>query len=564
MSTTTTALIASSATNTNPHNTTSPIITTTIVSHLATTQMQNGSTSTTPLSISSGPQTTIVTVPSNSTTDYTTVITSTQGNSTNTPIVGTSYPTTATTSPPHGTSLTATSLTQITNVSSTLINNTSTILPTTPPTTTTTTEAPIIYNAPELDNEVRVLLYAAAIDYSLTAGDEGSAKCRRLELILTRHAIVTPFRWLADTYATALGINGILLLASAGLGAATWIAYYVYRKITREPHEEATSLSKAAASVRFPATAIQVFIALAPGTAVAAGLGIGQGAGSAGGGVVALIILLITPLIWTGAARVFCHDRSVEVSEPPPYTPKGGIVMLCAATRPSQYAKVLGPIIADLNVHNITGPLLPIVVPILLLLTSIIVSAAGACTYAPITAGVVYGIYALFVAAVRPYLGLFHNALEVLMALATAVCLVIWHTELVDMGGEDELSPIELSSITALVLLSNCRYPFALARALDVVFPKVSALVSVGASPANDDAEFTLLCETEDESIFAKVLPPGSSREDIGGVVFDVEDQGDRVLHNQGSSNDLISGKDSFSSSSTSSSSSSSSESFGN
>lgn len=69
----------------------------------------------------------------------------------------------------------------------------------------------------------------------------------------------------------------------------------------------------------------------------------------------------------------------------------------------------------------------------------------------------------------RPFLALTHNAAEVMTALGMATCLIIWSV----VAKKEERSTHLPIVFYILVALSNSRYPFVLARALDVVLPSV-------------------------------------------------------------------------------------------
>eukprot|EP00744_Colponema_vietnamica_P004340 GILI01006497.1.p1 GENE.GILI01006497.1~~GILI01006497.1.p1 ORF type:complete len:1012 (+),score=98.75 GILI01006497.1:96-3038(+) len=399
-----------------------------------------------------------------------------------------------------------------------ITNITASTTTTAPTGTTTALPDPFIYNGPEMQKEIFFQLYAAAT-VNAASSPIGDSKCLRLEQVLAKYALLSPLYFYVDSYGGSLAVSVVAMVIICALGCISVVGYWLYRRLTREGHEERTSLSDAAASARFPGTIIQVFIAMSHGVAIAAGLSIGRSSGA--GGYIAILFLIICPILWTVLVRLTCHRRGIEVSEPPPTTPSGGILLLCAASRPGRYAKLYGPIIADLRFQSTAAPLIPMALPWLLFLVSIIVSGSGSCEVFPAVAGAFYALYAVFVVVLRPYLGVLHIVAEALTTLTTAVILFIWQRSMAG-GAMDDLTQTELSAVTALLAISNARYPLALARALDVILPKIMDYAMVPASTV-DDSAFTMLCEAEEETALVKVLAPNATRS-AEGIEFATEE----------------------------------------
>eukprot|EP00743_Colponemidia_sp_Colp-15_P016648 GILK01020388.1.p1 GENE.GILK01020388.1~~GILK01020388.1.p1 ORF type:complete len:211 (-),score=19.82 GILK01020388.1:310-942(-) len=86
--------------------------------------------------------------------------------------------------------------------------------------------------------------------------------------------------------------------------------------------------------------------------------------------------------------------------------------------------------------------------------------------------GIVLLAYAACVAAVRPFLGLNHNALEATLAAIAGICLIAWSAVFEDAMATNG-SSAESAALYVVVAISSSRYPFILGRALDVVFPAI-------------------------------------------------------------------------------------------
>ena len=165
--------------------------------------------------------------------------------------------------------------------------------------------------------------------------------------------------------------------------------------------------------------------------------------------------------------------------------------------------------------------LVPFTVPMLLFIASSIIGAVGSsstaevrasalfggyasaspCLGLPLASGVIYLVYGAVVGALRPFLGVAHNASEAVVSMAAGACLVALYAVLLDIqheydaseeaslnkfaadGGANSFdtnilmrwhsSAVVRGLLGALVALSNSRYPFILARALRVVSPPV-------------------------------------------------------------------------------------------
>ena len=118
-----------------------------------------------------------------------------------------------------------------------------------------------------------------------------------------------------------------------------------------------------------------------------------------------------------------------------------------------------------------------------LFVVSVVVGAVGACQHLPLACAVGVFLYAVLVAAVRPFLGVCHTATEVLWSACVAGCLVaLWVVFNDSEGGDgaDVYSSQERAAVACLGCALSCRYPFILARALDVVLPRVVSFERVG------------------------------------------------------------------------------------
>eukprot|EP00744_Colponema_vietnamica_P030021 GILI01046548.1.p1 GENE.GILI01046548.1~~GILI01046548.1.p1 ORF type:complete len:190 (+),score=17.45 GILI01046548.1:60-572(+) len=161
-------------------------------------------------------------------------------------------------------------------------------------------------------------------------------------------------------------------------------------------------------------------------------------------------------------------------------------------------------------------------VPWLLFITSFVAAKIGSCDTVLLTSGVVYALYALSIAVARPYLGWLHNAVEGCMSIGAAVCLIIWYSVFDhDASSTGGLPTSELACVTILVAISNCRFPFTLARALRVVLPKLVSMKSNLSTPnvKTQSSPTIALSDTEDNVVSGEVA-----------YHDEVEDEEDTVL----------------------------------
>ena len=169
-------------------------------------------------------------------------------------------------------------------------------------------------------------------------------------------------------------------------------------------------------------------------------------------------------------------------------------LFLCSEIRPTGHARRFGPAVADLRLQTALSPALPFLFPLVLLIATLITRLFCDCNTILIVISVAMLAYAvLMCVALRPFLGVMHNTVEALVAIAAAVTLFLWWSELrrSSSGGceqpriDDDFSfmdacgasPESLASALALCAISNCRLPFVLARVLDVCLPSVTRVV---------------------------------------------------------------------------------------
>ena len=248
-------------------------------------------------------------------------------------------------------------------------------------------------------------------------------------------------------------------------------------------------LISTAFAASLPATIVQSFIFLANGAAVSAGMILGGGGrnGLTGGAVVTLLVLVAVPLTLLLAVEKWLlpsADRTVVVARSQKERDEddedgferidrstSGVELRCAGVRPLVEAKMLGPIIGDLRIQTVPSPLFPFAVPIALLIVSAAVGASGYCELLPLIVGLVYFAYAILVGVWRPFLGISHNTVEAASAAAAAVLLVCLFAVFEPEGSM--ASDAEAAFLLMTAAVSNCRYPFILARLLGVVSPPV-------------------------------------------------------------------------------------------
>ena len=380
--------------------------------------------------------------------------------------------------------------------------------------------------------------------------------CRRLEVLLLGSTVLSPvlspserraqedgkgdersWSYGGDGYgllfkrrslADALATSGLVLTAAVAAGLLV-VACVAALRWSRG------GFVGAAVSARFPATAIQCFVFLSHGAAIACGLSASDGGATS---AVGIAVLLVVPLAW--AAAVGCcappaavggytvavaspsavPRRANEYADDDPLTRGdapatiaggcfGGRALLCGAVRPSALSASLGPVLGDIGgcyPHVFTGgdgvgesspvggpgaalrSLLPAALPWALLVAAIVVKAVAACEHMALVATALVALYAAFVASLRPFTGHSHNAFEALWS-AVAAGLLLWLWLAWDTSADEDgqwaaavgwahaFSPSERAAVTCLGVLLSCRYPFVLARALGVGVPRVVAIV---------------------------------------------------------------------------------------
>ena len=399
------------------------------------------------------------------------------------------------------------------------------------------------------------------------------SSCDRLQLLLVPSALLSPIPPRAlfggdasvlNGYDGSLFVAGLVAMAAAVLGAVT-VGCRVACRVAlsndgcglqggkgKQDEGSLSILGAAAASVRFPATAVQTVTFLSHGAAASAALGLAPAVLSAlshdgeGGGegrcvapfdchapfsfpyeaaveaapmVAAVIVAFVLPCACICVAYCLGRDRFIVTSAEgagggatarggegidddipegfakdvdAKYWSRSGGRLVCGAVRPRAVGRQLGPLAGDLRIQTLFSPAFACVVPIAVFASALAATAAaGSCWAAPLAAGVVYLAYAALVAVARPFLAISHNAVESVAAAVAGACLVALAFALPDeaVGGvEDDyvsgsstasvfsFSTAEVALCLALVGLSNSRYPFIFARALDVVLPAVVAL----------------------------------------------------------------------------------------
>lgn len=205
-----------------------------------------------------------------------------------------------------------------------------------------------------------------------------------------------------------------------------------------------------------------------------------------------------------GDGGAFAGDGSegevAEGSRTPLLRPAFGFYFYGIAVFPSAAARRLGSLLGDLRIApHVLGPALPFAVPFALLVASITASAAEACEVLPFVVGVVFIVYAVLVAVWWPFLGVWHNVSEALAAatvgsLAIVLGVALLRVEEADAGGDrgwleggafflfyggdggvdfDHYASTVNAAALAMAAISNCRFPFVVARALGVGVPRV-------------------------------------------------------------------------------------------
>eukprot|EP00743_Colponemidia_sp_Colp-15_P016797 GILK01020596.1.p1 GENE.GILK01020596.1~~GILK01020596.1.p1 ORF type:complete len:469 (-),score=-5.42 GILK01020596.1:308-1528(-) len=338
-----------------------------------------------------------------------------------------------------------------------------------------------------------------------------SKKCHKLERLFVRSTVLTPlylgnvggsslpFR--LKSYGDVIAVNGVILLSVSVLGIVSVLVRFCMRT--------GDGLSIAASVMRFPATAIQTLIFLSSGTAVAAGLLLSQN--SIAYPVAAIAILVMVLAGWSvvvsrvgftvkEAERDVIDYDDDEFRSQPRRTRPSSRILLCAEVRPSLEAQMIGPAAEDLRVHP--SHWAPFVVtsglPIVFFVAAVVTGVSEACEHLPLVATIALLVYLALILAFRPFLGITHNASEFVWSLSIAACLMsLW----VAFNDNDigSISDRERDSLLCLGCILSCRYPFILARALDVVLPKVVSATDLLGSTAterstgNDDNERALI-----------------------------------------------------------------------
>eukprot|EP00742_Colponemidia_sp_Colp-10_P015246 GILJ01017389.1.p1 GENE.GILJ01017389.1~~GILJ01017389.1.p1 ORF type:complete len:486 (-),score=65.65 GILJ01017389.1:191-1648(-) len=398
----------------------------------------------------------------------------------------------------------------------------------------TTYPDPDIQNAPELDGGMVDSIFHSAVEAgSATVHYENSVlnnKCRRLEILLVRTTIISPL-YIGNSvsyYHEALALSGIVLVVTLALSLVTLAVRYALFEAclkTRRLCDE-SNIGRAMAVVRFPGIAIQIFCFLSYGSAVAAGLSISQSVALSASidiaPIISVALLVVTPFAWTAilavgppryvkSTKLDMEFENVDDDRPlglrtKPTNENEGRVLYCAAVRPTAMAKRFGPLIGDLRFQSKLTTTLPAVVPWILFVSSFVVGLVDTCQHLPLVAAAVALMYSAAVVGTRPFLGISHNAAEAFVSLAASGLLLgVW----IAFNDSSSSSPQTFgTSETALALavgcLLNCRYPFVLARALDVTLPQVVAVARLGfhsSSAQNTAAPFDDVNDNEHSSV---------------------------------------------------------------
>ena len=322
--------------------------------------------------------------------------------------------------------------------------------------------------------------------------------CRRLEGFAARVALLSPILMdeASATAADALIAALACFVAAVAVGALTLLIAVCFAAPAGSTVGD--RFVAAALAVRFPATAIQTFVFLSSGAAVATGVALGGAQGGAPmEAFVGLAVLIVVPLALFAAAQLAlpARGRTIAVYEDvaddddedglrriADKAPTSGFELICAAVRPSLGSKLLGPMVADLRIApRLLSPLFPFMLPLCLLVSSVVLSAVAHCEAIPVAAGAIYVAYAAAVAVLCPFLGKTHNIVEVTASAMAGVCLVMAGLAL---GGvtDGSFGAPEAWALCATAI-SNSRYAFVIARLLDVVLPRVVSVSYKGKRP---------------------------------------------------------------------------------
>eukprot|EP00744_Colponema_vietnamica_P010869 GILI01015312.1.p1 GENE.GILI01015312.1~~GILI01015312.1.p1 ORF type:complete len:1363 (-),score=60.49 GILI01015312.1:203-4291(-) len=300
--------------------------------------------------------------------------------------------------------------------------------------------API--NVVENDEMLANALHFAASPQLIEITRTSHNYCNQLELTLVRSSILVPLSFGITTYDEVI-LRGIIILAVAlVLGIGTVLMIQMFDTVARrsfDPNKNKRSTVRA----RFPATAIQCFIFLSQGLAVAVGLSLGTDSILS---IVWGIAIVLAPAVCTGFVRAMRSDpfhvisASLDNQEDFDYSSKNketpsGWTLLCGIVKPRDEAKQLGPLVGDLKYHHILTPCLPTILPIGLLAGSLISKyLLDDCEKVPLVSGIVLAAYSLLVIVLRPYLSLLHTFAEVVVSAASAVCLILWEKRKCQLG----------------------------------------------------------------------------------------------------------------------------------
>eukprot|EP00744_Colponema_vietnamica_P009318 GILI01013263.1.p1 GENE.GILI01013263.1~~GILI01013263.1.p1 ORF type:complete len:376 (-),score=32.26 GILI01013263.1:189-1271(-) len=287
-------------------------------------------------------------------------------------------------------------------------------------------------------------------------------RCGRFRNIAVYSGLLTPMPSVinqleGEELSRVLLLNLIILAGCTGLGLLTVAGLGLCNGL------RGGQLSLLTEQARFPATILQCYLFLSTGTAVAAGLSLGGGSDPLYSSILATLVLLATPVACCVVVYITTPQRVVSEVR------KGYV---CGYVLPSNCAISYGPIVSDLRVQGLLSPVIPSILPILLLVVTALVAKFGPCEYVPLAVGIVFIVYALAIASVRPFIAVTHLVVEIVVAMAAGVCLIAWYSVLKE-NEEVELTQSERALVLTVVALSNCRYPFVLARSLSVVLPPV-------------------------------------------------------------------------------------------
>ena len=361
----------------------------------------------------------------------------------------------------------------------------------------------------------------------------------------------------ARTYEDALATSGVVLLAAAAAGLVVTLALWAVRRATKGAFGTAATTARFPATALQVLVFLSPGAAVSSGLAVGSGIsdgGLIRPTAVAGAAAVAMAplcwALLVAAAVRSSAAvkndsgtglvlvvaaagdgtRDSLHFAGADddpldgvVHRRPAVIGGclGGRALLCGGVRPLAVAARFGPLVGDLggcypsrglpaaSLHSADGDaatvgplgaalrsLLPALLPWALLVAAGAAGYCNACEYIPLVSAALVALYALFVAALRPFTGHSHNAFEALWSVVAAGLLLwLWAAIVaaeeddegrwapIALGGgtvgwSDAFSSSERAAVTCLGGLLSCRYPFVLARALGVALPRVVAVLA--------------------------------------------------------------------------------------